>query len=287
MKTAVILPAAGVGRRFNGGDDAGPSKVEMTLAGKAVFVRAIELFLRRPEVSDVLLAVHPEKLEAFALRWGDTLRFLGVRLVAGGTVERWETVAKALAEVPAHCTHVAVHDAARPMTSDALIERVFAAAATHDAVIPALPVTSTLKRVKELDTASEPPADPLDAILGDAGKAGGDPGGDPGAEVRQVVETVPRAGLVAVETPQVFAVGLLRRAYAQVSEGRFDAAGVTDDASLVEALGEPVYVVEGETENLKLTRAADVALCEAILAKRAGDASQSRKRLFGDDDEDE
>lgn len=275
MKIAVILPAAGAGRRFNDGTpdaDANASKIEMELAGKPVFLRAIDLFLRRDEVSDVLLAVAPDKVEAFAARWGDTLRFHGVRIVAGGKAERWETVARALAEAPSHCTHVAVHDAARPMTSEALIERVFAAAAQYDAIVPGLAVTSTLKRVEPVEPdagAAEP--DPMDAIFGDAGKPAD-------AALQRVVETVPRAGLVAVQTPQVFKADLLRRAYAQIADGTLEPAGVTDDASLVEALGEPVHVVEGDAGNLKLTRREDVPLFEAIITRRDADEQAARSR---------
>ncbi|MFA9479700.1 2-C-methyl-D-erythritol 4-phosphate cytidylyltransferase [Phycisphaerales bacterium AB-hyl4] len=277
MKTAVILPAAGAGRRFNDDTQAGQaSKVELELAGKPVFLRSIDLFLRRDEVSDVLLAVAPDKVDAFTARWGDTLRFHGVRIVPGGTVERWETVTKALAEVPAHCTHVAVHDAARPMASDALIDRIFTAAAKHDAVVPGLAVTSTLKRVEAAAVDDEPEADPLDAIFGDVGKP-------TQPTLQQVVETVPRAGLVAVQTPQVFTVDLLRRAYAPIIDGKLDPAGVTDDASLVEALGERVYVVEGDAGNMKLTRREDVPLFEAIIARRDADeqAERSRRALRG------
>ncbi|MEX0744426.1 MAG: 2-C-methyl-D-erythritol 4-phosphate cytidylyltransferase, partial [Phycisphaeraceae bacterium] len=190
MKTAVILPAAGAGRRFN--DDpqmANTSKIELALAGKAVFLRAIELFLRRSEVCDVLLAIAPDRVDEFNQRWGDTLRLHGVRVVPGGTVERWETVAKALAAVPDHCTHVAVHDAARPMASESLIDRIFAAAVTYDAVVPGLSVTNTLKRVRPVAGDGALPCNPVDAILGDAGKSAA-------STTRQVVETIARDGLV-------------------------------------------------------------------------------------------
>lgn len=281
MKTAVILPAAGAGRRFNGGDDGGdgPTKIELELVGKPAFLRAVELFVARPEVCEVLVAVHPDRLEAFRFRWGDRLQIHGVRVVAGGTVERWQTVARALAEVSAECTHVAVHDAARPMTSSALIDRVFAAAQQHAAVVPALPVADTLKRLEPASTEQAAEPDPLDAILGSAGK--------PTVQVQRVIETVPRANLAAVQTPQVFEIAVLRRAYAMIEQGKLDPANITDDASLIEALGEAVYAVAGEAANLKLTRAEDVELFEAILSRRqaAGNVERGRKQLFGDDDD--
>lgn len=295
MKAAVILPAAGIGKRFTQGAGQGglpgeagasgtsgaSSKLELSLAGKPVFLRAVELFLGRPEVTQILLAVHPDRLEEFDLRYGDALRFHGVQVVPGGRIERWETVANALGHVDSACTHIAVHDAARPLTSSALLDRVFAAAAEHDAVVPGVAVTQTLKRVEPMPESAGVERDPLDAILGDAGKAV-----QPG-DLRRVVETVDRAALVAVQTPQIFEAALLRRAYAELGGGG-QASAVTDDASLVEALGETVVVVEGEPTNLKITQAADAELAGAIVAQReAQHAELSRKRLFADDEDDE
>lgn len=281
MKTAVILPAAGLGKRFDDGSGGGSgggegqSKIEKEIAGKAVFLRAIELFVGRADVAQILLAVNPERVEDFVRRWGDKLRFLDVQVVPGGTVERWETVAKALEHVKAECTHIAVHDAARPMASAKLIDRVFAAAQEHGAAIPGLAVSNTLKRVEVMEETGGA-ADPLDAIFGSAGKV------DAG-EKHRVIETVSRAALMEVQTPQVFAADLLRRAYANEAA----LAGVTDDASLVEALGEKVVVVEGEPLNLKITRLEDAELAEALLAKREERAAgeMARKRLFGEDDD--
>ena len=113
MDIAVIIPAAGIGRRFTKSTRSNPlstaaSKVEHNLAGQPVFLRAVELFVNHPSVAQVILAVHPKRIEAFNLRWGDKLAFHGVCVVPGGTVERWETVSKALDAVETSCTHVAV-----------------------------------------------------------------------------------------------------------------------------------------------------------------------------------
>ena len=280
INVSVILPAAGAGSRFSraAGATAGPGKIEMELAGKPVFLHAIELFIRRPDVGQVIVAVAPDRLEDFRFRWGDKLGFLGVKVVAGGETERWQTVARALQAVDDSATHIAVHDAARPLGTTALIDRVFEAAQRFSAVIPACPVGSTLKRIETDDTV-EARADPLDAILGGAGQET--------PPVHKVVETIDRRHLVAVQTPQVFEAGLLRRAYQQIADGLLDPSGVTDDAQLVEELGEPVRVVEGETTNLKITYPGDAELAEALLARRS--ASQAtelaKKRLFGEDDD--
>jgi len=282
MQTSVILPAAGVGRRFTSGDVlAGtPSKVELDIAGKPAFLHAIDAFSGRGDVLEIIVAVRPERLEAFEMTWGDRLSFEGVRIVAGGEKERWQTVMLALDAVSSGATHVAVHDAARPLVSKAMIDRVMQAAEEgYDAVIPALPVSSTLKRVA-VAPAAHPAAvdDPADAILGSPPTQ---------TEAYRIEQTVPRSGLVAAQTPQLFEVSLIRRAYAAVASGTIDPSTLTDDAAAIEALGEAVYSVEGDPLNLKITRPADAELAAAILdrAKQRDAARHAARQLFGDDDD--
>jgi len=283
MNICVILPAAGRGERFSvaesgnsgGGVRASASKIEFELDHKPVFLHAIETFRAVGQVGQIILAVHPDRLEDFRFRWEEKLEFLQADLVAGGTVERWETVKLALRAVRDGATHVAIHDAARPVVSEAMINRVFAAAERMPAVIPGLPVTNTLKKVGDVSPLSGVAAsDPLDAILDeDASSA---------VSARPVIGTVPREGLVAVQTPQVFEVELLRRAYDQIDR----ASAVTDDAGLVEALGEAVYVVDGDPGNIKITHPGDVELASALLAfRKQAEAEKKVADLFGDDDD--
>jgi 2-C-methyl-D-erythritol 4-phosphate cytidylyltransferase len=264
MQIAVILPAAGRSRRFavEGRD---VSKLDVELAGRTVLMRAIELFTNRSLVSQILVAVDPDRLDAFQLRWGDKLSFMGVRVVAGGRQERWETVRNALAEIDPAVTHIAVHDAARPVTDRAMIDRVFEAAGRVEAVIPAVACSATLKRAVRDESAGATESDPLDAILGDAGK--------PQIDLHRVTETVPRDGLWLVQTPQVFSRALLVRAYEQIGAGNVDTAAITDDAQLVEQLGQPVYIVPGDPTNIKITHPPDVELAQAILTARQGGGS--------------
>jgi 2-C-methyl-D-erythritol 4-phosphate cytidylyltransferase len=161
--------------------------------------------------------------------------------------------------VPAECTHVAVHDAARPLVNQELIDRVFAAAAVSGAAIPGEPVSATLKRVTEETFDASADDAIVDSILG-----GGDaePVGE-GVKGRRVVETVPRERVMAIQTPQVFERSLFERAYAQPSLD-----GATDDASLVERLGEPVLVVAGDPRNIKITTQPDLALAKLMLGAR-------------------
>lgn len=273
MNIAVILPAAGVGKRFGGA-----SKLEQDLVGRPVFLRSVELFLNQPHIGRIILAVNPDAIDDFRFRWGDKLAFHGIRIVPGGRAERWETVLNALREVDDTFTHVAVHDAARPLASRQLIDRVIEAGRRHAAVIPAVAVNGTLKRVADVEKPQQP-VDPLDAILGEPASNA--------PTVRKVVQTVDRRNVVEVQTPQLFERALLVRAYEQITAGRIDPANITDDAGLVEALGEPVYVVDGEVTNLKITRPDDLKLAQAIYQFQHKDdaASLARKRLFADEDE--
>ena len=254
MIVAAVIPAAGSGTRF--GDD----KLARNLGGRPVLVHAVEALSRRDEVRDIIVAGPPEGLDDFRDRYGAVLGFLGASIVAGSAVERWDTVARALDHVPDDCTHIAVHDAARPCPDDAMMDRLFLAAAQLPAVVPGIAIASTLKAVDEAAGRVVRQDDALaDAILGASS--------DPGVRAVPIVRTIDRADLMAVQTPQVFDAALLRRAHVEM-----DPAGCTDEASLIERLGETVHVVEGDPLNIKLTHPADWALAEAALARRGSHA---------------
>ncbi len=276
MNVTVILPAAGLGKRFAVGDRASASKIEFELAHKPVFLHAIDLFHGRSDVGQIILAVDPDRLDEFAFRWADKLAFLSVKLIAGGKIDRWQTVQHALKHVADDATHIAIHDAARPCTAKKTIDRLFAAVEELGAVVPGLAMGDTVKRVSD-EVSSTSGGDPLDAILGSAS--------NPTAQARSIIATVPRQDLYRVQTPQVFERDLLMHAYAKLDA--VNAAGITDDASVVERAGSPVYVIEGDPLNLKLTHPADAELLEAVLRLREEkDAKKAAlKQLFGDDED--
>ncbi len=253
MKLAIIIPAAGASRRFNTEPiAANRSKLDEDLGGRPLLHRTVELFSNRADVALIVVAgpADPEAMAAFRLRHADRLSLLGVTLCAGGAEHRWETVRNALAQVPTGqgFTHIAVHDAARPCASQHLIDRVMAAADRHGAAVPGFPVSDTVKRVDPAPVA-DAGDDPLAAILGT----------QTGGWARRVAETVNRENLVSVQTPQVFEIDVLRRAYGQADMSS------TDDSQLVEKLGHPVVVVEGERTNIKVTVPGDVELARRIL----------------------
>lgn len=274
IQTAVIIPAAGSSQRFIASGGKGP-KLQQLIDGRPVLMHAVELFLGRPEVCQVIIAVPADELEDYQDRLGTKLGFHDVTLVAGGD-ERWHTVQKVMQDVTPIASHIAVHDAARPVTSPALLDRLFAAAGALPAVAPGLAVSDTLKRVGPA-AMIETEQDAADVIFGDANTES--------IAAQPIVETVDRASLVAIQTPQVFEAGLLQDAYAKLGSGLIDAAKITDDAGLVEQLGQTVHVVSGELSNLKITEADDLKLCEAIVqSRKVVDTRDAIKDLFGDDD---
>jgi 2-C-methyl-D-erythritol 4-phosphate cytidylyltransferase len=303
MRCSVILPAAGRGSRFRAGQASAAatpslSKVEHALEGRAVFLRAIDLFRERPEVTQILLAVDPDRLDDFAFRWSEALSFRAVDLVPGGRAERWETVAAALTHVEAEATHIAVHDAARPATPAAVLDRVFAAATQHHAVVPGLPVADTLKRLADPVTqpadGNRDALDRIDDILGlnptaEQSASAADLLPENPSSLGFVESTVSRERLIGVQTPQVFRADVLRDAYADVVAEPDRMSGITDDASLLERGGVAVHVVPGDPGNLKLTRPEDRELLSALLRFREAEtrAAEAVRDLFGNEDEDE
>jgi len=272
MRISVIIPAAGSSTRFNQSDadsldvlGAPRSKLDEDLGGKAVLQRTIELFNTRDDVSQIIVAgpFDNDAFAAFKAQHADRLSLLGAKLVQGGKDHRWESVKAALAIVDETCTHVAIHDAARPATTHELIDRVFAAAANHAAVIPGVPVADTLKRVNPDPIEDTGGVDQVAAILGV----------DSNPPMFTVSGAIERAHAMAIQTPQIFERELLSRAYAQ------DDLSSTDDAGLIERLGEQVIVVAGDPTNIKLTRANELPLLRAIMGVKKTASRPTHKRF--------
>jgi 2-C-methyl-D-erythritol 4-phosphate cytidylyltransferase len=270
---AVIMAAAGASTRYAGAGGV-RSKLDELLGDRPVLQRTCEIFAKYEDdewsVGPIIVAgpFADGAWQAFVERHGDRLGLLGATLVRGGQTHRYESVRNALAKVPASCTHVAVHDAARPCLSHALLGRVLRAAKSHAAVIPAMRVSETIKRVEEVEGPSE--VDPLAAILGDG----------PATTTRMLVrETVPRDGLVLVQTPQVFETGLLREAYAQSDLASTDDAGLVERVLAKRGQGERVLVVAGEVGNIKLTYPEDLGLARSILGLKAETGREAHKRF--------
>ena len=222
---AVILPAAGRSTRFG---DPKQKKIFAELDGRAVWLRAIEPFVNRDDVGQMIVVIAPEDRELFERRYEASVAFLNITVIDGGA-ERSDSVARALEVVDPSCEFVAVHDAARPCLTTELVD-------------------ARLRRG---------PA-PRGGAAGRAGRRHDQAGRRRPIHGRDD----PRGGLFLAQTPQAFRRDLLVRAYA--NRARIG-AGVTDDTQLVEASGHPCAVVEGSPLNLKITTAADLRLASAIL----------------------
>ncbi len=271
MKVGVILPAAGVSRRFSEGAEFPRSKLDEDLGGRSVLQRTVELFTKHDAFGSIVVAgpAADDAFNEFKTRHADKLALLGVTLCRGGRAHRYETVREGLAHVPDDCTHIAVHDAARPCTPPELLDRVLDAASRHAAVAPAIEVGDTLKRYRERGR-REDEGDPLDRILGAA----------PKAETLRVVEaTLDRERVVAVQTPQVFHAPLLRRAYAQGDLSSTDDAQLVERLLVAEGAGGEVVLVEGDPRNIKITRPIDIVLARAILGLRGPEGRPAHLRF--------
>lgn len=217
---AVLVAAAGAGVRLGPG---GP-KALRSLAGEPLLVHAVRRVAAAPSVR--LIVVAAPAAEIAAVR--ELLNPVAPVTVVVGGADRQQSVAAALAAVPAGPDIILVHDAARALAPPALVEAVAAAVrGGAPAVIPALPVVDTIKQV--------------------------DAGGT-------VTGTVERATLRAVQTPQGFRRSVLQAAHAAAVDSR------TDDAGLVEAIGVEVVCVPGSEHAAKITRPVDLALAEHLLA---------------------
>ena len=215
------------------------------LENRPVWLYAAEKFTGRSDVAQTLLVIAPEDREALQAKMGANLALLGIELVEGGA-ERHDSVAAALSRVQPEVEYVAIHDAARPCLADEWIDAVFAAAIRTGAAILATPISGTVKRVGKDQT---------------------------------IDETVPRDGLWEAQTPQVFRRQLILDAYA-----RRGGPPATDDAQLVERLGQRVTIVPGSPMNLKITTRDDLRLAAAVLKALPKKRLSGPAHPFADDD---
>ncbi|MDN3296201.1 2-C-methyl-D-erythritol 4-phosphate cytidylyltransferase [Streptomyces ficellus] len=231
-RTAAVIPAAGRGVRLG----PGAPKALRALNGTPMLIHAVRAMAASRAVSLVVVVAPPEgAAEVKNLLDAHALPERTDYLVVPGGETRQESVRLGLDALPDDIATVLVHDAARPLvpvdTVDAVIEAVRDGAV---AVVPAVPLADTVKQVEPREKGEPEP----------------------------VLATPDRAALRAVQTPQGFARDTLLRAHRTVT------GNVTDDASMVEQLGEPVVVVPGHEEAFKVTRPLDLVLAEAVLARR-------------------
>ncbi|MFJ9441822.1 2-C-methyl-D-erythritol 4-phosphate cytidylyltransferase [Kitasatospora sp. NPDC101235] len=237
---AAVVPAAGRGERLG----PGAPKALRELGGVPLLVHAVRALARSRAVGLVVVAAPADGVaEVVALLDSHGLDGKDIRVVAGGAT-RQESVRLGLAAIPEEVEVVLVHDAARPLVPVEVVDTVAAAVrAGAQAVVPAVPLADTVKRVEPNPGGPEP-----------------------------VLDTPERATLRAVQTPQGFdratLVEVHAKALTEEGAGTADAPPVTDDAGLVERYGGRVVVVPGHEEAFKVTRPLDLVLAEAVLARR-------------------
>jgi 2-C-methyl-D-erythritol 4-phosphate cytidylyltransferase len=229
MKVAAIIPAAGLGTRMGkvSADSASGRKQFLRLGDSSVLLHTIGQFAAADSITEILVAVRDDDRESFTAELAEHGFSKPVRVATGGR-NRQESVEHCLALVESDVELIAVHDAVRPLITPALIDRAVEQAARDGAVILGIPAVDTVKRVDQ----------------------------------RIVHATLPREMIMLAQTPQVFRTPLLRRAFDNANQDGFVG---TDEASLVEHLGEDVHVMMGSPRNLKITRPQDLVLARFYL----------------------
>lgn len=203
----------------------GIDKVMAELGGVPMIVRTVRSFQQSDVISEIVIVTRPDLIVRITSLCG---KFDKVKAVVAGGTSRQESVALGMSALSRKVKLVAIQDGARPLITSEVIERTVRAAHTYGAAAPAVPVKDTIKTVR---------------------------GG-------VVVETPDRAGLRAVQTPQVFDIDLLRGALKKAQQ---DGAAVTDDCSAVERMGMSVRLVEGDERNIKVTTPIDLKIAELLL----------------------
>jgi len=223
--TAIVL-AAGEGRRMA----AGISKSYLPIAGRPLVLRTLDHVFSAQTVETVVLVVPGGEVEHWQsmLRSDAALKNRRWLLQAGGA-SRQQSARRGLDRVGSDCDIVIIHDGARPFVSAGLIDRCVIAAVEKGAVVAGLPVRDTIKTV---------------------------------SPHHWIQSTPERNALWEIQTPQVFKRELIVAAHERAER---EGIQVTDDAMVVERIGTPVYVLEGERTNFKITGPEDLWLAETLI----------------------
>ena len=215
-----VIVAAGTASRMGGID-----KVMAPLDGEPMIVRTVRTFQNCDAVKEIVIVTREDLIPQITSMCG---KFPKVMAVVVGGKDRAESVKNGLGMLSKKVELAAVQDGARPLITEAVIDRTIRAAHTYGAAAPAIPVKDTIKVVE---------------------------GG--------IVSTTPdRNTLKAIQTPQVFDIDLLKGALKKAFQ---DGAAITDDCSAVERIGFKVRIVEGDERNIKVTTPMDLKIAEMLL----------------------
>ena len=221
---SAVIVAAGSSERMGGED-----KLFIEIDGLPVLAHTLMVFQNSKRIYEIILVAREDALESVLELCKEYNISKVSKIIVGGST-RSESVLHGVTAVSKTASLVAIHDAARPCVSSSLIEKTIAKAEKHKAAAPAIPVTSTIKRVKN----------------------------------GVIVETVDRENLVEIQTPQVFDTALIKGALTKAIKNN---VAITDDCMAVELLGATVYTTEGSVNNIKITSKEDIPLIKAVLLK--------------------
>ncbi len=222
---SAVIVAAGSSSRMKGED-----KLMLDLCGRPVIWHTIRLFQSCPLINEIVIVTRTD-LQGYLRSLCVAHGFDKVTAIVEGGSTRVHSVMRGLEHVSKKAGLVAIHDGARPLTPQNVIDRTIQKAAEYHAAAPAIPVKDTIKV----------------------------------ADRHIVTQTPDRSALFAVQTPQVFDYDLLRGALQKALDEELP---ITDDCSAVEAIGMSVYLTEGSEENIKITTPMDMILAEAIFKRR-------------------
>ena len=232
MKVIVIIPAAGLGTRMASTKKGAPSKQFFEINGTPILIHTLRVFARNQQVSQIVVALRKNEMDRFSKQLEQENLSSEVKIVEGGE-HRQESVANAISQLKASPDDVVlVHDAVRPFVDDEIIASVIHEVERHGAAIAGLPAVDTIKQVERA------------------------------AEGAIITSTIPRERVVQAQTPQGFRYALIKRAFDNATADGFTG---TDEASLVERLGESVWVVMGSAKNIKITTPGDLELAEYLM----------------------
>ena len=224
LRCSAVVPAAGSSTRM------GKDKLLLPLGEQPVLLHTLRALDACPYITEIVVVTREELIVPIGQLCRDAALEKVRKVIVGGAT-RSHSVLAGLGELSPDAELAAIHDGARPLVSQAVLEAVIRRASECGAAAPAVPVKDTIKRARD----------------------------------GLVTATLDRAELRAVQTPQVFQVDLIKTALQKALE---DGAELTDDCAAVERLGIGVALTEGDYCNLKLTTPEDLTVAEALLAWR-------------------
>lgn len=223
---SVIIVAAGSGKRMK----LDINKQYIKLKGKEVIAHTIDVFYKNKNIDEIIVCIKKEEEDFFKKNIIDKYKFKNIKIAYGGK-ERQDSIQNGIHKISKHCDIILIHDGARPLLNDKIIEDSIEVASKSGAVVVGVPVRDTIKIVNN-----------------------------------QNIEMTPeRSTLWSAQTPQTFKYDIISRAYEKAYEIGYYG---TDDSMLVENIGQSVTMIMGSYENIKITTPEDIEYAEHVLNVR-------------------